>query len=374
MKSVLVVGGGYFGMFVAEHLARQGCRVVLLEKNPDFMQRASFVNQARVHCGYHYPRSILTALRSRISFPRFVEDFHSCIYDEFEQYYLVGRVLGKITARQFQQFCGRIGAFCEPAPSKITRLVNPDLVEAVYLTREYAFDAVKLKKCMIERLHDAKVSYQLQCLVQRVRPLPNGRLATDVRFGDGSESAMGAFDHVFVCTYSMINALTIGSGTELIPLKHEMTELCLISVPQELEDRGITVMCGPFFSCMPFPAGRCHSFSHVRYTPHYEWMDSEPGAYVDAHEHCDRVVNRSAWRAMQRDAARYMPLFAETIYLQSLWEVKTILPRSESDDSRPILFRPNHGMKGLHCIMGGKIDNVYDAVAEIDRVNLLSQC
>jgi hypothetical protein len=75
---------------------------------------------------------------------------------------------------------------------------------------------------------------------------------------------------------------------------------------------------------------------------------------------------------MWRDAARYIPILEETRYLESIWEVKTVLPRSETDDSRPILFRPNHGVKGYHCIMGGKIDNVYDAVSEIDNLGLVA--
>ena len=43
-----------------------------------------------------------------------------------------------------------------------------------------------------------------------------------------------------------------------------------------------------------------------------------------------------------------------------------MLPISEVDDSRPILCRFDHGLEGFHCIMGGKIDNVYDVV---DAVN-----
>ncbi|MGN0848363.1 MAG: amino acid oxidase, partial [Victivallaceae bacterium] len=59
----------------------------------------------------------------------------------------------------------------------------------------------------------------------------------------------------------------------------------------------------------------------------------------------------------------------ECQYKDSLWEVKTILPSSEIDDSRPILFKPNYHYKNYHCIMGGKIDNVYDVIAAIKLLN-----
>lgn len=68
---------------------------------------------------------------------------------------------------------------------------------------------------------------------------------------------------------------------------------------------------------------------------------------------------------MIRDAQRYVPLLKECAYVDSLWEVKTVLPLSEVDDSRPILFRKDAGLKNFHSLMGGKIDNVYDVTDEI---------
>ncbi|WP_233447421.1 hypothetical protein [Vibrio cholerae] len=73
---------------------------------------------------------------------------------------------------------------------------------------------------------------------------------------------------------------------------------------------------------------------------------------------------------MQLDAQRYIPSFRDIQYKESIWEVKTILPRSDSDDSRPILFKANYAMRGFHCIMGGKIDNVYDAIKTIIDLGL----
>ena len=63
---------------------------------------------------------------------------------------------------------------------------------------------------------------------------------------------------------------------------------------------------------------------------------------------------------MLRDAVRYLPAMKAAQYLRSLWEVKTILPRSEMDDSRPILARGVAGAPGLVTVLGAKIDSVYD--------------
>lgn len=364
MKKIVIVGGGFFGLYLAESLSMMGHDVTVLEKEDRFMSRASYANQARVHNGYHYPRSILTALRSRVSFPRFVAEFGECVDSEFEKYYMVANPLGKVTGAQFKRFCERIGAPCEVAPAGIQKLVNPSLVEAVFSTVEYAFDAIKLRDMMLGRLGGLNVRLRTNTSAEWVKSTAAG-LEVGLSGPDGDEVLCA--DHVFNCTYSRINYLLNHSGVELVPLKHEMTEMCLVEPPPEFRNVGITVMCGPFFSAMPFPSAGLHSFSHVRYTPHYEWRDGDGGAYQDAHRrYCDDP-RHSAWRHMQKDAARYIPLLSECRYERSIWEVKTILPRSDADDSRPILFRPNHGLPGLHCVMGGKIDNVYDAVEAISR-------
>ena len=67
--AAVVIGGGFYGCMLAAHLRQAGGRVVLCEKHDDILERASHTNQARVHNGYHYPRSMLTGLRSRVNFP-----------------------------------------------------------------------------------------------------------------------------------------------------------------------------------------------------------------------------------------------------------------------------------------------------------------
>ena len=374
MAQILIIGGGFFGMYLADHFSNNGHSVRLVEKEQQFMSRASYNNQARVHNGYHYPRSILTAFRSRISFPRFINEFKGCIDSEFEKYYLIGKPLGKVTAHQFLKFCERIGAPCEPASGKIMALINPALVEGCFSVLEYAFDAIKLRDVMIERLSASSTVANLNTSAESVSQYGYG-LQVELLRGESTETQeieKVYADHVFNCTYSRINYVNANSGIDFVPLKHEMTEMCLVDVPEPLKSIGVTVMCGPFFSVMPFPAVGLHSFSHVRYTPHYEWSEGMGSDHDNTVHRQISAQRHSAWRYMQKDAARYLPLLEECRYHSSLWEVKTILPRSECDDSRPILFLPNHRLIGFHCIMGGKIDNVYDVVEAITSRHLIN--
>lgn len=365
---VLVIGGGFYGMYIASFFARRGKSVLLCEMNNDFMQCASYINQARVHNGYHYPRSLLTALRSRISFPRFCKEFHDSIDDSFHSYYMIGKLLGKVSALQFKKFCAKIGAYCEPAHGEILKYINRKYIEEVFSTVETAFNSVKLKKCMMDRLDG--VSIRLNTKVTSVRSDDGGLLIASILSGENKEEIK--FKQIYNCTYSRINSILSNSEIELVPLKHELTEMCLIDVPDFIKNLGITVMCGPFFSVMPFPSTSYHSLSHVRYTPHFEWNDCKKlnNSKIDPYSMLESYPKKTSYKKMVLDASRYIPILKDSVYKKSLWEVKTVLPACEVDDARPILFLRDYHFKGLHCVMGGKIDNIYDVLTVIEREGL----
>lgn len=350
-----MVGGGFFGATVAAHLAGALGRVILLEREPELLARASFANQARIHNGYHYPRSILTAHRSRQNFDRFLAAYPRAVVGDFSKYYAIARRFSAVTAAQFRAFCDRIGAPLSPAPKAVSALFDPDLVEAVFEVRELAFDANALRAELHGALDAARVEVRRSVEVRRVSEAPGGGLRVELRGGDTLDA--GA---VFNCTYAGINELLERSGLPLIPLKYEAAEMALVEAPPPLRRAGVTVMCGPFFSVMPFPARGAHTLSHVRYTPHYAW--STGGAAPPRPPGPSRFVH------MVKDAARYLPCLQDARYLDSLWETKTILPASEADDSRPILFKAHHGLRNLYCVMGGKIDNVFDVLHELDAL------
>ena len=340
--------------------------MVLLEVEEDLLTRASYINQARVHNGYHYPRSFMTALRSVVNFPRFVFDFKDCVADGFEKVYAIARSQSKVTAYQFDKFCQSIGAPIRPAPASIRALFNPSLVEAVYCVKEYAFDAGRLRAMMKSQLHESAVDVRFGAEAVKVSRTADGEL--EVCTSDGG---MFRGRCVFNCTYSQINQLLTRSGLEPLPLKHEMTELALIEPPAALRSLGVTVMDGPFFSTMPFPAQNLHSLSHVRYTPHESWV--EPGTQRDPHAYLDARRPQSNCAYMLRDATRYLPDLGEAKHVRSLFTIKTVLAQNEVDDGRPILLRWHAELGGMATVMGGKIDNIYDVLAALGSLHQVSK-
>ena len=61
----IIIGAGFYGLYAALFAGKRGERVLLLEQEKAPFMRATYINQARVHMGYHYPRSISTAVKSR---------------------------------------------------------------------------------------------------------------------------------------------------------------------------------------------------------------------------------------------------------------------------------------------------------------------
>lgn len=363
-SSIAIIGGGFFGARIALELARTGHQVTVLEREAELLQRASLVNQARVHGGYHYPRSLLTALRSRVNLPVFSAEYADCIDTGFDKYYAVAREFSKVSGEQFRLFCERVQAPIRLAPEAVRGLFNDNLIEEVYAVEEYAFNSVKLKQRLTRELGEAGVTVLLGAEAVKVREVPGGVAVEYLQNGEERELLAS---RVLNCTYSRINELNRTSGLPELPFKHEITEVALIEPPAELQGRGITVMCGPFFSSMPYPARNLYSFTHVRYTPHTEWHEGKGEPATDPYAQLAGMNLRSSYPKMLADAKRYMPSLERAKYVDSLYEVKTVLAQSEGDDSRPILYKENHGISGYTCIMGGKLDNIYDVLKELAR-------
>jgi glycine/D-amino acid oxidase-like deaminating enzyme len=358
--TTIVIGGGFYGLRVALFLHEElGVEnILILEKEPLTMTHASYINQARVHNGYHYPRSLLTAYRSRVNFPEFVKEYETAIKSDFNKYYAVAKNLSKVNARQFESFSKKIGADIEEAPADIQKLFNAKLIEKSFRVKEYAFDSHKLRNILLKKIENTEaIKIVTSEEVFRIEQAENDTICVTTNKADYIAS------RVLNCTYSQINKIHRDSNLPLVALKHEVVEMCLVTLPPPLKDFSVTVMDGPFFSIMPFPTTPYSTLSHVRYTPHLSWIDDDNTDIdkQDPYAFFKTLKLQSNYKQMYADVRRYMPLLSDIKYAKSIWEVKTVLVKSENDDSRPILFRSDFGLQGYTCIMGGKLDNIYDA-------------
>ncbi|MEW6123315.1 MAG: FAD-binding oxidoreductase [Pseudomonadota bacterium] len=347
-----VIGGGFYGCCLALLLRSISDRVVVLEAGEGLLDRASRVNQARIHTGFHYPRSFLTALRSMVLHRRFALDFPEAVVDDFEMLYAIARRRSKVSAARFLRMFEDLRAPIVPAGRQEAALFSTELVEAVFNAREWAFDYRALRDRLVEQLDRHRVEIRFGTMVERLEPRAEG---VGISVSGGAGFTAGT---VFNVTYAMLNAVLRASGISTLALKHEFVEIALAVPPEDLRGRAVTVMDGPFFSMMPYPSVGLYSLTHVRYTPHYSWLDGNVAA--TPYELAERLPRASRWRHMMMDARRYMPCLGGLDWQSSLFDVKTLLLKNERNDGRPILFHRHPDAPNVISVLGGKIDNVYD--------------
>ncbi len=363
-QDAVIIGGGFYGAAIAIYLAKQRGlrRIILLERESALLQRASYNNQARVHNGYHYPRSFTTAYRSRVNLPRFIRDWPEAVKQDFTKLYAIARRNSKVTSRQFERFCQEIGAEIKPAEPAFQALFEPRLIEGVFEVREFAFDSTRLAAWARRELQESGVEVRCDTRATRLSRVPSGGLQVETQ-GTGGELQRINCRYIFNCTYSGLNQFSGDFAGIHSGLKQEITEMALMRMPPALADVGVTLMDGPFFSMMPFPARGLHTLSHVRYTPHLHWNDQrdlDPYAKLDCYPRETRVER------MIRDVERYLPAVRQAEHVDSLYEVKTVLVKNEGDDGRPILFERHLELPGCFSVLGGKIDNIYDVLEKLD--------
>lgn len=348
----LIIGGGFYGCSLALFLRSVSDRIVLVEAGDRLMNRASRVNQARVHTGFHYPRSVLTAVKSMVLHQRFAADFPDAVVDDFQMLYAIARRRSKVSAKRFHRMFADMGAPIAPANPFQSSLFNPATVEAVFACTEHAFDYSVLRERVSNRLDALGLDVRLNSQVREIEEQPDKVI---VRLSSGEEIAAR---FVFNITYAQINSVLRSGGLPEANLKYEMTEIALVRPPPLMSGYAVTVMDGPFFSLMPYPAEHLYSLTHVRYTPHRSWTDRN--TELSAYDVFAGMAQESRHRHMILDGMRYVPCLAEAEWVKSLYDVKTVLVKSESDDGRPILYQRQPAGSRVTSILGGKIDNIYD--------------
>lgn len=360
----IIVGAGLYGLYAAEQCGARGQRVLVLEKDPGPFMRATYINQARVHMGYHYPRSYSTAIKSAGYFERFCRDYGFCLLTEFDQVYATSAHFSWTNAEQFRKFCAAAHIRCDDVSPE--KYFNPGQCDGAFLTTEYTYDAQILKKHFLEKLAalpNVTIAYS-----HKPESVQRTGSVWQVRAGDITAEA----PFLLNATYAGVNELHAMLGFEPFAIKYELCEIILCTVDERLKNTGVTVMDGPFFSLMPFGRTGLHSLTSVTFTPHVTSYDSLPTFACQARSggccrpgdlaNCDSCPARpeSAWPMMSQLARKYLREEYGFAYSHSLFSMKPILKASEIDDSRPTVIRQYTGDPAFVSVLSGKINTVYD--------------
>lgn len=365
----IIIGAGIYGLYSALICGKNGQHVLVLEREADAFTRATYVNQARVHMGYHYPRSFSTAKKSASYFKRFNDDYGFCIHKKFDQIYATSKNFSWTNANEFMLFCQNLGIRCEEVSAN--KYFKPGTVDGCFLTEEYTYDAMLLKDYFLDEIKKLKnIDLKFNTTPKRiVKTSSTYEVTTDKDQTFSTEFLLNA---TYASTNQIID-LTIGLG-DAFPIKYELCEviLCEPSDPL-LKKTGLTVMDGPFFSIMPFGKTGYHSLTSVSFTPHltsYEKLPTFPCQACCPKGFCSPnslgncnncpAAPSSAISYMSNLAHKYMQDSLKFNCVKSLYSMKPILASSEIDDSRPTIIKKFTDSPTFISVLSGKINTVYD--------------
>ena len=363
----VVLGGGIFGCYAALHLAGKGARVALLEKEARLFQKASLVNQARLHGGYHYPRSVATAALSDAHKERFTAEHKQFVNFSFEKYYAIDRFGSFTDPSQFERFCQYLKIPCERISEH--PLFNFNRLDALYKTVEHSFDPVLLREHYRNRV-EGHPNIGVHHNAQLLRATPDGApWLLDI---DSLQNSKLQTPIVINATYAATNAINRLFGVRDIDLTHEISEIAFVTSAQ-FRDKGLTVMDGPFGSIMPYGLSGLLSLSSVAYThhkisydnlPRFDCQEPEndprcrpeaPGICTD----CPRRPPSNAYK-MLLQMQRYLADSVHFEHLFSYFTIKSKLKASHIDDGRPTEISMLHEQPKLYCLFAGKVNSIYE--------------
>ena len=362
----IIIGAGIYGLYAALFCAKKGEKIVVLEYDSESFGRASYVNQARVHNGYHYPRSYSTAKKSQEYFARFNKDFEFAVMKNFNQIYATAKNYSYTNSQEFKKFCDSLGVKCKEVDPSL--YFNKNTCTGCFETEEYTFDAKIIRDYFISSLKEySNVEIIYSSRIHKVEIEDINYICT-------------INDNIKIISPFVLNA-TYGSCNQIIKLfdystlniNYELCEMILCDVSTNIKNVGITVMDGNFFSVMPFGKTGLHSLSSVPHTPQKECKEELPvfscqkGPHIvncspNQLENCNYCKNKpnSSWNDMKAISSKFLKDDINILYKESIFAIKVILNSSGIDDSRPTIINISKNKPTFASVFSGKINTIYE--------------
>lgn len=228
--TVRILGGGWYGCHIALALRRAGVDVELHETAAHLFAGASGGNPARLHLGFHYPRSMVT--RSKC------QETHRAFMAEY------GDLTRMIPVNVY-------------AIAANTSLVDFGTYRRV-LRGEVDFVEVERPADLgLENVEGAVLTGERHILIDEARRFFAEKLLGIARYGVSPDAAGDHYEWTIDCTFCARDSERV-----------ERYEPCVTALLRGPTDRAVTIMDGPFPSLYPWneDAG-LSSLTSAKYTP-----------------------------------------------------------------------------------------------------------
>ncbi len=333
-----------FGSTVAIALAKAGYRVELFDSNGEILASASGINQYRLHRGYHYPRSMPTALSSRLAEPYFISEYGEALLENTDHYYCIANEGSFVSGKLYLDFCDEAGLEYEQMelPS-----INKNSVQLVIKVRESIIDPHRLRKIIYQKIESSGIHLRLGATF-------SSHMVTD-------------FNYVINCTYANLNGIFCDAHDYKEIYQFELCEKPVLRLPTEFANQSIVIMDGPFMCIDPYAETGCHVMGNVVHAIHA----SNTGHHPIIPDQFKSLLNNGVVKDSPvtnikqfiESAAYFMPGISKAEHIGSMFTIRTVLPNVESTDERPTLVsRVN---EKIINVLSGKLGNSVEVSLEV---------
>lgn len=347
---VVVIGGGFYGCFVAYQVATRfpDLSVLVLEKEHALFGRASGSNQGQLHMGYMYSADVELAEECVRNAARFTEDFSEAIDDNVVSYFGIHRD-SEIAPTDYEDFCAALGLPLDP--DRLDRF-GADVV-AAYRSVEQTFDCGRLGRIMRDRMAAAGVAVRLRQNVLRVDPNDDGRHAV-LLAGGGVVLARTVYN----ATFAGINPLHTSSGFSPVPIRCEVFLHFMLQFPAEYAGVGVAVIRGRFASALPSMSRGVHLLAAAAFRRMAMSDSVSLSEYVE-----ERQIGKTHAEAV-RECSAYLPVLDHSVYRGHVIGTRAAFIDTETNEttSRVTPLLDFDGIPNYHVILGGKVTCLFEAL------------
>jgi hypothetical protein len=335
-----VVGGGIYGVTTATKLKVSGYDVVLFESDKQLLNRASGINQYRLHRGYHYPRSSETIESCKINEDSFIKYYNQSIVNgDIKHYYSIASEESLVTAQEYLTTLDNAGLDWKI----VDTLPNCDLTIEV---KEKLYSPSMLRTLSEERLYGNGVDVKLNKKVDKLE----------------------GYEHVVYCTYSSLNDFSDNKQN----YQFELCEKPLLKLPKKYKGKSIVIMDGPFMCFDPYSNTDYHLAGNVVHAIHASNIGIKPNIPAVYKEYLDKgIVINPKYTNIDRfieSAKKFFPKIEKSKHIGSMYTIRTVLPHKDDTDERPtIVTKQNKD----YILFSSKIGNCVNAASNV--INMIKR-
>jgi len=301
MKKILIVGAGIHGCFIAKNLKKYNVEIFLVDKNRDICEGTSASTHNRANRGFHYPRSLTTALECKNAY-KYFEKNYSHLLNKRQSLYCIEKE-SKINFFRYKKFYKKLGLKYNVIQN--SKFIKNENLEAITSGEEGCYDHFKIVKLLKKEIKDKKINFFSNFLVKKISFKDKTLKLIDKQNKVISEK----FDIIINATYSNSNEILkiFKKEEQLIKYNHQVTEV--VVVKSNIKFPPITIMDGPFITLLPYQ-GIKNQF--LLYDVENSILSKNSTSLL-------AFKNKTNFKVMKKKLSKYINFVNKMTYIKSLY-------------------------------------------------------